>query len=69
MKHKSKDYKLNAIDCYLTEDKSQEEVCKIFKCSKNELKEDSNDFIFIESLYYYKFMSFPISKLYLYKFK
>ena len=33
MKHKSYDYKLNAVDYYLTEDKSQEEVCKIFKCS------------------------------------
>ena len=28
--HKSEDYKLSAIDCYLTEDKLQEEVCKIF---------------------------------------
>jgi hypothetical protein len=33
MKHKSDDYKykLNAVDYYLTEDKSQKEVCKIFK--------------------------------------
>ena len=31
--HKSEDYKLSAVDYYLTEDKSQEEVCKIFKCS------------------------------------
>jgi hypothetical protein len=28
MKDKSDDYKLNALDYYLTEDKSQEEVCK-----------------------------------------
>ena len=37
MKHKSEDYKLNAIDYYLTENKSQKEVCKIFKCSPRSL--------------------------------
>jgi transposase len=37
MKHKSYDCKLNAVDYYLTEDKSQEEVCKIFKCSPRSL--------------------------------
>jgi len=37
MKHKSEDYKLSAVDYYLTEDKSQEEVCKIFKCSARSL--------------------------------
>ena len=31
--HKSEDYKLSAVDYYLTEDTSQEEFCKIFKCS------------------------------------
>ena len=31
--HKSEDYKLYAVDYYLREDTSQEEVCKIFKCS------------------------------------
>jgi transposase len=35
--HKSEDYKLSAVDYYLTEDKSQEEVCKIFKCSARSL--------------------------------
>ena len=30
--HKSEDYKLSAVEYYLTEDKTQEEVCKIFKC-------------------------------------
>ena len=35
--HKSEDYKLYAIDYYLTEDTSQEEVCKIFKCSTRSL--------------------------------
>ena len=34
MKDKSDDYKLNAVDYYLTEDKSQEDVCKIFKYFK-----------------------------------
>ena len=29
--HKSEDYKLSAVEYYLTEDKTQEEVCKIFK--------------------------------------
>ena len=33
----SDDSKLNAVDYYLTEDKSQEEVCKIFKCSPRSL--------------------------------
>ena len=33
MKHKSEDYKISAVEYYLVEDKSQEEVCKIFKCS------------------------------------
>ena len=27
--HKSEDYKLSAVEYYLTEDKTQEEVCKI----------------------------------------
>ena len=31
--HKSEDYKLSVVDYYLTKDKTQEEVCKIFKCS------------------------------------
>ena len=35
--HKSEDFKLSAVDYYLTEDKSQEEVCKIFKCSARSL--------------------------------
>lgn len=30
--HKSEDYKLSTVNYYLTEDKSQEDVCKIFKC-------------------------------------
>ena len=29
--HKSKDYKLSAVQYYLVEDKKQQEVCKVFK--------------------------------------
>jgi len=35
--HKSEDFKLSAVEYYLTEDKTQEEVCKIFKCSARSL--------------------------------
>ena len=35
--HKSADYKLTAVNYYLVEDKTQEEVCKIFKCSARSL--------------------------------
>ena len=35
--HKSEDYKLSAVDYYLTEYKSQEDICKIFKCSARSL--------------------------------
>jgi len=38
MKHKREDYKISAVEYYLLEDKSQEEVCKIFKCSPRSLK-------------------------------
>ena len=34
--HKSNDYKLTAVQYYLVEDKTQEAVCKIFKCSFKE---------------------------------
>ena len=34
---KSNDYKITAVNYYLVEDKSQEEVCKIFKCSARSL--------------------------------
>ncbi len=30
---KSNDYKITAVNYYLVEDKTQEEVCKIFKCN------------------------------------
>jgi len=35
--HKSEDYKLSAVEYYLTEDRTQKEVCKIFKCSARSL--------------------------------
>ena len=35
--HKSEDYKLTAVQYYLVEDKTQEEVCKIFKCTPRSL--------------------------------
>ena len=35
--HKSEDYKLSAVEYYLIEDKTQKEVCKIFKCSARSL--------------------------------
>ena len=37
MKHKSENYKLSAVEYYLIEDNTQEEVCKIFKCSPRSL--------------------------------
>lgn len=36
-KHKSDDYKLSAVEYYLVDDKSQIDVCKIFKCSSKSL--------------------------------
>ena len=36
-KHKSEDYKLSAVEYYLVGDKSQLEVCEIFKCSARSL--------------------------------
>jgi len=35
--HKSNDYKLTAVQYYLVEDKTQEEVYKVFKCSPRSL--------------------------------
>jgi len=34
---KSNDYKITAVNYYLVEDKTQEEVCKIFKCNTRSL--------------------------------
>ena len=35
--HKSNDYKQSAVKHYLVEDKSQEEICQIFECSRRSL--------------------------------
>jgi transposase len=35
--HKSEDYKERAVQYYLVEDKSQNELCKIFECSRRSL--------------------------------
>ena len=36
-KHKSKDFKMSAVEYYLTKDISQEQVCRIFKYSPRTL--------------------------------
>jgi transposase-like protein len=48
-KHKSEDYKLSAVQYFLVGDKTQIDVCKIFKCTPRNLmrwvekyKEDGN---------------------------
>ena len=41
---KSKDYKLTAVNYYLIENKTQEEICKIFKCSRRSLMRWVNSF-------------------------
>ena len=35
--HKSENYKVSAVNYYLNEDTTQEQVCKIFKCSVRSL--------------------------------
>ena len=35
--HKSGDYKLTAVQYYLVEDKTQEEICHIFQCTPRSL--------------------------------
>jgi len=35
--HNNNKYKETAVQYYLVEDKSQEEICKIFKCSRRSL--------------------------------
>jgi transposase-like protein len=34
---KSNDYKITAVNYYFVEDKTQEEICKIFKCNPRSL--------------------------------
>jgi transposase-like protein len=35
--HKSEDYKKQAVKYYLVEDNTQEEVCRVFECSRRSL--------------------------------
>ena len=35
--HKSEDFKISAVNYYLDSNKTQEEVCNIFKCSVRSL--------------------------------
>lgn len=44
MSHKSEDYKLTAVKHYLVEDKTQEEVCQIFQCSRRSLMRWANQY-------------------------
>jgi transposase len=64
--HKSTDYKLTAVNYYLVEDTTQEEVCKIFKCSARSLmrwvkqyKKDGN-----VDIHYRKPIAYKIKKEY-----
>jgi len=36
-KHKSEDFKMSVVEYYLTEDVSQEQVCRIFKNTQNKV--------------------------------
>ena len=64
--HKSNDYKLTAVQYYLVEDNTQEEVCKIFKCSPRSLmrwvkryKKDGN-----VDIHYRKPVAYKVKKEY-----
>jgi transposase len=64
--HKSTDYKETAVNYYLVEDKTQEEVCKIFKCSPRSLmrwveryKKDGN-----VGIHYRKPVAYKVKKEY-----
>jgi len=66
IQHKSSDYKETAVQYYLVEDKSQEEVCKIFKCSPRSLmrwveryKKDGN-----LDIHYRKTVAYKVKKEY-----
>ena len=64
--HKSNDYKLTAVQYYLVEDNTQEDVCKIFKCSPRSLmrwveryKKDGN-----VNIHYRKPIAYKVKKEY-----
>jgi transposase len=63
---KSNDYKITAVNYYLVEDKTQEEVCKIFKCNPRSLmrwvkryKKDGN-----VDIHYRKPIAYKVKKEY-----
>jgi len=63
---KSNDYKITAVNYYLVEDKTQEEVCKIFKCEPRSLmrwveryKKDGN-----VNIHYRKPIAYKVKKEY-----
>jgi transposase len=63
---KSNDYKITAVNYYLLEDKTQEEVCKIFKCNPRSLmrwveryKKDGN-----VDIHYRKPIAYKVKKEY-----
>jgi transposase-like protein len=64
--HKSNDYKLTAVKYYLVEDKTQKEVCKIFKCTPRSLmrwvERYKNEGNF--NIYYKKPVAYKIKKEY-----
>ena len=66
LNHKSNDYKLTAVQYYLVEDKTQEDVCKIFNCSPRSLmrwveryKKDGN-----VNIHYRKPIAYKVKKEY-----
>ena len=63
---KSNDYKITAVNYYLVEDKTQEEICKIFKCNPRSLmrwveryKKDGN-----VDIHYRKPIAYKVKKEY-----
>jgi transposase len=63
---KSNDYKITAVNYYLVEDKTQEEVCKNFKCNPRSLtcwveryKKDGN-----VNIHYRKSIAYKVKKEY-----
>ena len=53
-KHKSEDYKISAVQYYLTKNKNQLQTCEIFKCHPRSLmrwvdKYSQNNFIIMDN--------------------
>ena len=70
--HKSEDFKISAVNYYLDSNKTQEEVCDIFKCSVRSLmrwveRYENDDNIKRHTPSFYRNLHLPkISKLYIY---